>query len=54
MRQRFLKSIAVGTVAAMMLAVASIAAAADTPVTFQLNWMAGGPNAGFAAAVAEG
>lgn len=25
-----------------------------TPVTFQLNWMAGGPNAGFAAALAEG
>ena len=33
---------------------AGLAAAADTPVTFQLNWMAGGPNAGFAAAVAEG
>ena len=28
--------------------------AANAPVTFQLNWMAGGPNAGFAAAVAEG
>ncbi len=27
---------------------------ADAQVTFQLNWMAGGPNAGFAAAVAEG
>ena len=26
----------------------------DTPVTFQLNWMAGGPNAGFAAALAQG
>ncbi|MEP7084399.1 MAG: ABC transporter substrate-binding protein, partial [Betaproteobacteria bacterium] len=30
------------------------AVAADTPVTFQLNWMAGGANAGFAAAAAEG
>jgi NitT/TauT family transport system substrate-binding protein len=30
------------------------AGAANTPVTFQLNWVAGGANAGFAAAVAEG
>lgn len=30
------------------------AVAANTPVTFQLNWVAGGANAGFAAAVAEG
>ena len=29
-------------------------AIAQTPVTFQLNWTAGGPNAGFAAALAEG
>ncbi|NYZ17648.1 ABC transporter substrate-binding protein [Azospirillum sp. RWY-5-1] len=29
-------------------------AAAQTAVTFQLNWTAGGPNAGFAAAVGEG
>ncbi|SAL14034.1 ABC nitrate/sulfonate/bicarbonate transporter, inner membrane subunit [Caballeronia peredens] len=29
-------------------------AVADTEVPFQLNWTAGGPNAGFAAAVAEG
>lgn len=29
-------------------------ALAQTPVTFQLNWTAGGPNAGFAAAVGEG
>ena len=29
-------------------------AAANTAVPFQLNWMAGGANAGFAAAVAEG
>src|ERR1041384_8269123 len=37
-----------------LLAAAGFAFAANTPVTFQLNWMAGGPNAGFAAAVAEG
>jgi NitT/TauT family transport system substrate-binding protein len=30
------------------------AAFAQTPVNFQLNWVAGGPNAGFAAAVEEG
>jgi NitT/TauT family transport system substrate-binding protein len=30
------------------------AGAANTPITFQLNWVAGGANAGFAAAVAEG
>lgn len=29
-------------------------ATAQTPVTFQLNWVAGGANAGFAAAVEEG
>jgi len=29
-------------------------ALAQTPVTFQLNWTAGGPNAGFAAAAGEG
>jgi NitT/TauT family transport system substrate-binding protein len=29
-------------------------ALAQTPVTFQLNWTAGGPNAGFAAALGEG
>jgi NitT/TauT family transport system substrate-binding protein len=32
----------------------STAVAAQTPVTFQLNWVAGGANAGFAAAVGEG
>ena len=33
---------------------ASAGAMAQTPITFQLNWVAGGANAGFAAAVAEG
>jgi NitT/TauT family transport system substrate-binding protein len=46
-----LKSIA-GAAAAGVTVVAS--AVAQTPVTFQLNWTAGGPNAGFAAAAAEG
>jgi len=54
MRQPFLKSFIVGTFAAVITLAAGSAAPADTPVTFQLNWMAGGPNAGFAAAVAEG
>jgi NitT/TauT family transport system substrate-binding protein len=39
--------------AALTLSAAG-AALAQTPVTFQLNWVAGGANAGFAAAVAEG
>jgi NitT/TauT family transport system substrate-binding protein len=38
----------------MLALAAGTAAAANTPVTFQLNWVAGGANAGFAAAVAEG
>ena len=37
-------------VAAALFVATGHAAAADTPVTFQLNWMAGGANAGFAAA----
>src|SRR5436309_3998138 len=42
------------TFAVLLSLAAGFAGAAETPVTFQLNWMAGGPNAGFAAAVAEG
>ena len=48
------KSIVVGLVAVALGGPALTAFAAGTPVTFQLNWMAGGPNAGFAAALAEG
>lgn len=45
----------VGAAIASGLALAALnAVAANTPVTFQLNWVAGGANAGFAAAVAEG
>lgn len=45
----------VGAAIASGLALAAgNAGAANTPITFQLNWVAGGANAGFAAAVAEG
>jgi NitT/TauT family transport system substrate-binding protein len=54
MSQAFGRSTVVRTFAVALLLAAELATAADTPVTFQLNWMAGGPNAGFAAAVAEG
>ena len=55
MHQSFVKSLAAGAFARRGCRAARLsAAAADTPVTFQLNWMAGGANAGFAAAVAEG
>jgi len=54
MRQAFGKSVTVATLAAALSLTGATAIAAGTPVTFQLNWMAGGPNAGFAAAVAEG
>lgn len=45
------QSLAVATVAASL---GFSCAFAQTPLTFQLNWTAGGPNAGFAAAVGEG
>lgn len=48
-------------IAALSLAAAGLALATGaqaqaqlTPLTFQLNWTAGGPNAGFAAALGEG
>ena len=43
-----------GALAAVLGLGASAPATAQTPITFQLNWVAGGANAGFAAAVAEG
>jgi len=54
MRNSFCKTLIVGTFAAGLTFAAEWAVAAGTPVTFQLNWMAGGPNAGFEAAVEEG
>ena len=53
MRNAF-KAIVIGAMAAGAFVAGGPAVAANTPVTFQLNWMAGGPNAGFAAALAEG
>ena len=54
MRHSFGKSFVVGVIASSLVLSAGVVAAANTPVTFQLNWMAGGANAGFAAALAEG
>jgi NitT/TauT family transport system substrate-binding protein len=54
MGQAFGRSTVVRAFAIALLLAADLANGADTPVMFQLNWMAGGPNAGFAAAVAEG
>jgi len=54
MRQRSTKSLIVSIISAASIVGAASTTAAETPVTFQLNWMAGGPNAGFEAAVAQG
>jgi NitT/TauT family transport system substrate-binding protein len=54
MRNWFRKAVLVAAVSATVSAAGAAAAAPLTPVTFQLNWVAGGANAGFAAAVAEG
>jgi NitT/TauT family transport system substrate-binding protein len=54
MSNTFAKSLIVASFAVGFCIAVDLAAAAGTPVDFQLNWMAGGPNAGFAAAVAEG
>lgn len=48
-----LRKIAAGSLVASGLAFAATAQA-QTPMTFQLNWVAGGANAGFASAVGEG
>jgi NitT/TauT family transport system substrate-binding protein len=47
-----LRKIAAGSIVASGLAFAATAQA-QTPMTFQLNWVAGGANAGFASAVGE-
>ena len=54
MNQALVKSLIVATFAAALGLVAGRVAAAGTPVTFQLNWMSGGPNAGFEAALEQG
>ena len=48
------KVLVAGAVAAGLGLAVSTGATAQTAITFQLNWVAGGANAGFAAAVAEG
>ena len=53
MRQLLGKLLVAGLASALSLGV-STAAHAATAITFQLNWTAGGANAGFASAVAEG
>ena len=53
MHTALFKPFVAGSLAAMFSLAAGFATA-QTKVTFQLNWMAGGANAGFAAAVAEG
>src|SRR4051794_5662873 len=54
MHQPSTKSLVVSAFAVTLFFTSLCANAAETAVTFQLNWMAGGPNAGFAAAVAQG
>jgi NitT/TauT family transport system substrate-binding protein len=53
MRRLFGKLIMAGIASAFSLGMSSATLAA-TPIAFQLNWTAGGANAGFASAVAEG
>jgi NitT/TauT family transport system substrate-binding protein len=52
MRQLFKKALGLGLLASAIAGVHT--ASAQTAVTFQLNWTAGGANAGFAAAAGEG
>jgi len=54
MRHSFGKSLFTGAFAGALTLASGWGLAANTAVPFQLNWMAGGPNAGFAAALTEG
>lgn len=54
MRYSFGKILLAGAAASVLSLALSTTAAAATAITFQLNWTAGGANAGFASAVAEG
>jgi NitT/TauT family transport system substrate-binding protein len=54
MRTSISKLLVAGAVASGLALSASTGAVAQTQIAFQLNWVAGGANAGFAAAVAEG
>jgi NitT/TauT family transport system substrate-binding protein len=48
------RTLAASAVSSALAFGVNAAAVAATPVTFQLNWVAGGSNAGFAAALTEG
>jgi len=48
------RTLAASAVSSALVFGVSATAVAATPVTFQLNWVAGGSNAGFAAALTEG
>jgi len=52
-RRKFIAGARSFALAAILAVTAGITQGA-TPLTFQLNWVAGGPNAGFAAALVEG
>jgi len=54
MRQSIRRLFVGAAVASGLALAAGNTGAANTAITFQLNWVAGGANAGFAAAVAEG
>ena len=54
MRKSISKLFVAGAIASTLAVFASGNAVAQTPITFQLNWVAGGANAGFAAALVEG
>jgi NitT/TauT family transport system substrate-binding protein len=54
MRASISRRWAAGALAAGLAIGVCTTASAATPVTFQLNWFAGGPNAGFASALAQG
>ena len=54
MRKSISKLFVAGAIASTFAVLAGGNAAAQTPITFQLNWVAGGANAGFAAALVEG
>jgi len=54
MRTSISNLLVAGAIASGLTLAVNTDAVAQTPITFQLNWVAGGANAGFAAAVVEG
>jgi NitT/TauT family transport system substrate-binding protein len=51
---KFNKRLALKAMSAIVIGLTTLHVHAQTPIVFQLNWTAGGANAGFAAAVVEG